>query len=118
MASFLPVPRTLAALSLAIFISGSSLAAAAEKNELTRDAVAARRAALQKEIALARAEIGRLPEGKLDETALFLTQETALLERIENVYVEQQHALQHAAELDRESAEVEERTKSRRPPEA
>ena len=72
---------------------------------------------MQKEIATTRAELGKLPEGKLDETALWLTQETALLERIDNVFLEQQRTLQHAADLAKEAAEVEERTKSRRPPE-
>jgi len=85
--------------------------------ELTPDAVAAQRAALQKELATTRAELGKLPEGKLDETALWLTQETAMLERIDNVYLEQQRTLQHAADLAKEAAEVAERTQSRRPPE-
>jgi len=85
--------------------------------ELTPESVAAQRAALQKEIATTRAELGKLPEGKLDETALWLTQETALLERIDNVYLDQQRTLQHAADLAKEAAEVEERTKARRPPE-
>ncbi len=85
--------------------------------ELTPETVAAQRAALQKEIATTRAELGKLPEGKLDETALWLTQETALLERIDNVYLDQQHTLQHAADLAKEAAEVAERTKARRPPE-
>lgn len=90
----------------------------ADNNELTPEGVAARRAALQKEIATVRSELSKLPEGKMDEAALRLTQETALLERMDNLYVEQQRTLQHAADLRRESAEVEERTKSRRPPEA
>lgn len=85
--------------------------------ELTPDTVASQRAALQKEIATTRAELGKLPEGKLDDTALWLTQETAMLERIDNVYLEQQHTLQHAADLAKEATEVEERTKARRPPE-
>ena len=89
-------------------------AAPAESTELTAAAVAAERVALQKEIATTRTELGKLPEGKLDETALWLTQETALLERIDNVYLDQQHTLQHAADLTKEAAEVDERTKARR----
>ena len=89
----------------------------ADKNELTPEVVAERRAALQKEIATTRGELRKLPEGKLDETALWLTQETALLERLDALYVEQQRTLQHAADLAKESADVEERTKGRRPPE-
>ena len=87
-----------------------------EKNELTPEAVAERRTALQKEIATARGALRKLPEGKSDETALWLTQETALLERLDSLYVEQQRTLQHAADLAKESADVEERTKGRRPP--
>ncbi len=90
---------------------------AADAADLTPEVVAARRVALQKEIATTRTELGKLPEGKLDDTALRLTQETALLERIDNVYLEQQHTLQHAADLTKEAAEVEERTQARRPPE-
>ncbi len=89
-----------------------------DKDELTVESVALRRTAVQKEIATARAELVRLPEGKLDDTALWLTQEAALLERIDNVHAEQQRTLQHAADLAKEAAEVDERTKSRRPPEA
>lgn len=96
----------------------ATVAAAPEKAEPTMETVSARRAALQKEIATARAELAKLPDGKWDDTALWLTQETALLERIDNLYVEQQRTLQHAADLRRESLEVEERMKSRRPPEA
>ncbi len=92
-------------------------AAAPVAAELTPDAVAAQRTALQKELATTRAELGKLPEGKLDETALWLTQETAMLERIDNVYLEQQRTLQHAADLAKEAAEVTERTQARRPPE-
>jgi potassium efflux system protein len=88
----------------------------AESSELTPEAIAERRAGLQKEIATTRAELRKLPEGKSDETALWLIQETALLERLDNLYVEQQRTLQHAADLAKESADVEERTKGRRPP--
>src|SRR5687768_8824992 len=80
-----------------------------EKNELTVEAVAERRSALQKEIATTRGELRKLPEGKLDETALWLTQETALLERLDALHVEQQRTLQHAADLAKEAADVEER---------
>ena len=87
------------------------------ETELTPEAVAAQRAGLQKELATTRAELGKLPEGKPDETALWLTQETALLERIDNVFLEQQRTLQHAADLAKEAAEVADRTQARRPPE-
>lgn len=134
MSLFAPPPRRWALCLSAVFLlslgglgaappgvpelSPPPAAPAADKNELTPESVAARRAALQKEIATVRGELGKLPEGKMDETALWLTHETALLERMDNLYVEQQRTLQHAADLRRESAEVEERTKSRRPPEA
>lgn len=85
--------------------------------ELTPESVAAQRTALQKEITAIRAELGKLPEGKFDETALGLTREIALLERIDNVYLDQQRTLQHAADLAQEAAEVSERTQARRPPE-
>jgi small-conductance mechanosensitive channel len=91
--------------------------AAAEKGDLTPELVEQRRTALQKELATTREELRKLPEGKSDETALWLTQETALLERLDNLYVEQQRTLQHAADLAKESSDVEERTKGRRPPE-
>jgi len=93
-------------------------ASALEKADLTPEQVAQRRTALQKEINTTRTELGQLPEGKLDGTALWLTQETALLERIDNVYVEQQRTIQHATDLAKEAADVEARTKGRRPPEA
>jgi len=118
LASWLLASLCLGAASPTAPDSSSSGAPAVEKNDLTLEGVTARRAALQKEIATARAELAKLPEGKMDETALWLTQETALLERMDNLYVEQQRTLQHAADLHRESTEVEERTKSRRPPEA
>lgn len=91
--------------------------ASTNKPDLTPAAVAEQRAALLKEIAATRSELGKLPEGKFDDAALRLTQEAAVLERIDGVYVEEQRTLQHAADLKREADEVEERSKTRRPPE-
>lgn len=77
------------------------------KAELNSAAVAAQRLALRKEIAEVRAELEKLPEGKMDDAALWLTQVTAILERIDSVYLEQENTLQHAADLAKETAEVE-----------
>lgn len=87
------------------------------KNEFTPDAIAARRAALQKEIAATRTDFDKLPEGKQDETALWLTQEIAWLERTDSLYAEQLRTLQHEADLQKESAEITELTKNPRPAE-
>lgn len=87
------------------------------KIELTPEAVNARRASLQEEIVRARADFAKLAEGKQDETALWLTQEIALLERIDNLHAEQLRTLQHATDLEKESAEVADLTKNPRPPE-
>ena len=128
-----PARRLYCALALAVWVGTASpgqaalgdgesvtesKVAAADTAELTAEAIAAQRVELQKEIATTRSELGKLPEGKLDETALWLTQETALLERLDNLYVQQQRTLQHAADLAKEAADVEQRTKGRRPPEA
>ncbi len=78
-------------------------------------AVAARRDAVQQEIAATRAELAKLPEGMSDESARWLTQETALLERLDAVHAEQQRTGQHAADLAKEAADVEARTRNRRP---
>lgn len=117
-AGFLIAVGLLEGAGLPLLPATTTPAVAAVPVELTQEVVAAHRAALQKEIVTTRAELGQLPEGKLDDTALRLTQETALLERIDNVYLEQQHTLQHAADLAKEAAEVAERTQARRPPEA
>lgn len=74
--------------------------------ELTPATVAARRLSLRQEIAQVRAELAQLPEGKLDEIALGLTQQTAVLERIDSVYLEQENTLQHAADLAKETLEL------------
>ena len=68
--------------------------------------VAARRAALKTEIAASRAELGKLAEGASEDMARSLTEETALLERIDAVYAEQQRTLQHAADLAKEAADA------------
>lgn len=81
---------------------------------LTPDLIATRRAALEKELAQARGELSRLPESRLDDRGIFLTQETALLERLDHLHAEQLRTLQHAADLAKEAAEVDERTRARR----
>lgn len=83
---------------------------------LTVEAINGRRAALAKEQATARAELVRLADQKADETSGWLSQEIGLLDRIDRIYTEQLATLQHGADLAKESAEVEERTTSRRPP--
>lgn len=82
---------------------------------LTFEVVAQRRAEVKKELAAARAALARLPEGKAQEAGLWLTQETALLERIDGVLAEAARTLQHAADLAGEAAVVSGRTKNRRP---
>ncbi|WP_438481786.1 mechanosensitive ion channel domain-containing protein [Oleiharenicola lentus] len=81
--------------------------APAEKSaELTPASIATKREQVRREIVDARARLAKLPDGKLDENALWLTQETALLERIDSVYLEQEATLQHATDLAKEQAEV------------
>ncbi len=86
--------------------------------DLTAESVADARATLGKDIATTRAEIAQLAEGGPDATALGLTQDSALLERLDAVYAEQQRTVQHAADLAAEAVEIAERTRSQRPPEA
>lgn len=86
--------------------------------EFTAESVAAKRAALKKELAATREELSKLTEGATGEIAQRLTQETAVLERIDAIHTEQQRTLQHGADLAKEAADVEERTRSQRPPEA
>ncbi len=93
-------------------------AAPAPVNPFTAEAIAARRAEVQKQIAATRSELAKLPEGISEDPASWLTQETALLERIDAVGAEQQRTWQHAADLAKAAAEVEERTRTRRPAEA
>lgn len=88
-----------------------------EKTELTVAVIAARRAALQKKIAATRLELAKLPEGSTEDTARWLTAETALLERIDAVLAEQARTWQAAADLAIEVAAITERTSNRRPPE-
>ncbi len=90
----------------------------AKKNELSVATIAAQRVALQKEIVATRAELAKLADGSSNDGARWLTQETALLERIDAIHAEQERTWQHAADLAAEAAEVEERTRNRRPPEA
>jgi len=99
-------------------LSEPAPAAPAKKNELSVAAIAAQRGLLQKEIAATREELAKLPEGSSNDAARWLTQETALLERIDAIHAEQERTWQHAADLATEAAEVEERTRNRRPPEA
>lgn len=85
---------------------------------LTVAGIATRRVELQKEIAATRAELAKLPEDASADAARWLTQETALLERIDAIYAEQERTWQQAADLATEAAAVEERTRNRRPAEA
>lgn len=98
--------------------AAATVVAAAPAESLTAESVAAARAALEKEIATTRTELSQLAETGTEAAALRLTQETALLERIDAVHAEQQRTLQHAADLAKEAAEVAELTRSRRSPEA
>ena len=89
---------------------------AAADETLSVEAITARRAALARELATARAELSRLSDQKADETPGWLAQEIGLLDRIDRVYTEQLSTLQHRTDLAREAEDVEERTNSRRPP--
>jgi small-conductance mechanosensitive channel len=111
---------SLAAAAPALPLPGASVASAGpeEKDAFTTAAVADKRAALKKEIAATREELSELREGMTDDAARWLTQETALLERIDAIHAEQQRTLQHAADLAKEAADVDERTRNQRPPEA
>jgi potassium efflux system protein len=97
-----------------------STAPAAKKeapaDDFTAAAINTRRAALAKELATARAELARVADQKADDTSGWLTQEISLLDRIDRIYTEQLATLQHGADLAKESAEVEARTQSSRPP--
>lgn len=115
--SLLGLVSVLHAIDLPLLQTATPATAPATPEEITSDTVTAARAALQKELAKTRAELNKLPEGKFDEAALRLTQETALLERIDNVFLDQQHTLQHATDLAKEATDVAERTQARRPPE-
>lgn len=86
--------------------------------DLSSASVADARAALAKEIATTRTDLAGLAMGGPDATSLRLTQESALLERIDAVYAEQQRTLQHAADLAAEAVEIAERIRSQRPPES
>lgn len=101
-------------------VAAATPAPAAPVKVLTVELVTARRAALAKEIATARADLARLPaaapEAKADDTSGWLAQEIALLDRIDRVHAEQLATLQHAADLEKEAADVAERTRNRRPP--
>ncbi len=88
------------------------------KSEWSIPAITARRALLQTEITTTREELAKLPETVPTDAARSLTQETALLERIDAIFAEQQRICQQAADLAVETVEIEERTRNQRPPEA
>ena len=100
--------------------SGNQAAAAQPPSNsvLTVAGIAIRRKELQKEITATRAELAKLPDGASADAARWLTQETALLERIDAVFAEQERTWQQAADLATEAAEVVEQTRNRRPAEA
>jgi potassium-dependent mechanosensitive channel len=85
--------------------------------ELTPAIIAGRRAALQKEITRTRADFEKLPANQAEDTTLWLTQEIVLLGRLDSIYTDQLHTLQHAADLAKESAETTELANNPRPPE-
>jgi potassium efflux system protein len=89
---------------------------AAQEAAFTAEAITTRRTALAKEIATTRAELTRVSDEKTDETSSWLSQEIGLLDRIDRIYAEQLATLQHYADLTKESADVDERTASHRPP--
>lgn len=97
--------------------SAAAPSAAPENMDFTVETVAASRSALQTEITVTRGELAKLAEGMSEDAAVWLTQETALLERIDAVYAEQQRTAQHAADLAKEAADVEEHTRNPRPAE-
>lgn len=102
----------------AILPAGPAVATAAEKSEPSVTGIEARRVVLQKEITATRQELAKLPEGASEDTARWLAEETALLERIDAVLAEQARSWQEAADLAAEAAAVAERTRNQRPPEA
>jgi potassium efflux system protein len=93
-------------------------AAADEKDNLTAAGLARKRAELKKEIAGVRDELAKLSEGMTEDSARWLTQETALLERLDAVHAEQERTLQHAADLAKEKTDVDDLIRNQRPPEA
>lgn len=112
-------PGRLAALPALPGITAALPASVAVPDEtLTAESVAAARAALEMEIAATRTELSPLSTGRTERAALRLTQETALLGRLDAVYADQQRTVQHAVDLAAEAVEIDERTRSRRPPEA
>ena len=92
--------------------------AVAEKAAVTVESIVAARVELQGEIAATRIELATLADGVAADAARWLTQETALLERMDAVYAEQERTWQHAADLAKEAAGIEDRTRNQRPPEA
>jgi potassium-dependent mechanosensitive channel len=107
----------LAALPTDVLTGAPAATAPAADPVLTADTINSRRAALQAEIARARSDLDKLPEGSQDDTALSLTHEIGLLTRIDGLYAEQLRALQHAADLTQEFTELAALTKNPRPPE-
>lgn len=120
LAAALPAADSFGAVPLPIPGASETTPAArtTKPEEFTVELIAVRREALQKEIAATRSEVLTLADGASADAARWLTQETALLERIDAVYAEQQRTAQHAADLAKEAADIAERTRNRRPPEA
>ncbi|HEX2854556.1 MAG TPA: mechanosensitive ion channel domain-containing protein [Opitutaceae bacterium] len=83
---------------------------------LTAEAVTARRIELAREIAALRQEFLRLPEANGDDVTSRFSQEFALLDRLDRIYAEQLATLQHSADLAKEFAEIEARTRNRQEP--
>lgn len=91
--------------------------ASGPKDEMSLASIGARRIARQAEIAATRTELAKLPAGVSSDTARWLTQEIALLERIDAIHAEQERTWQHAADLALEAAGLQERLRNRRPAE-
>jgi potassium efflux system protein len=98
-------------------LTGATAPAPTVSNDLTLESIAASRAALQKEITTTRDELAKLGGGVSEDAAVWLTQETALLERLDAVYAEQQRTVQHANDLAKEAEDVDQHTRNLRPPE-
>ncbi len=112
-----PQPSLFAALPTDALTGKTAAPAEPADAELTPALIAERRAALQKKIERTRADFQKLPADQAEDATLWLTQEIVLLGRLDGIYTEQLHTLQHAADLAKESAEVTDLSKNPRPPE-
>lgn len=108
-------PLTVAMAELPSITNLNATSTPTPKTEPTLATITTGRAALQKEITTTRQELAKLPaDGSADATQ-WLTQESALLERIDAVLAEQQRTWQQAADLAKETTDVGEQTLNPRP---